>query len=182
MIWLAFFMRRTVFLVSLLSLRKVEGIELKIAFLPALILPRTLKKPLIEIKVREKIYDVYLYHGGGKWRYVHIANERYSVVFSKLGGMASRGVSRTLGTSKRVAINLPGGVGRAKVRTLPKPKGNGHVPLLVFSPEPAELTYVTKERTSIRVAFTGERIGLWQIFTRDTLINYLDRDSRGFYD
>ena len=181
-IWLAFFIRRIALFFSLHKLKKQSDTDIKITFLPALFLPFTAKKPLATVRVRKKLFDIYLYNGGGRGRFVHIANEKFTVVFSKLGGMASKGASRTLGTNKRVIINLPSGVGRAKVRLLPEIKEGSNTPLLVFSPAPAELTYVTEERTSIKVAFTGERIGKWQIFTKDTLSRYLDRESRGFFD
>lgn len=181
-ILLIFLIRRTAFLFSLLKLRKSEEIEVRLVSLISLFLPFTAKKPLAKVRVRKKLFSIYLYHGGGRWRYVHIASDRYTVVFSKLGGKTVRSASRTLGTSKRVIINLPSGVSRSKVRLLPEIKESEAIPLLVFSPEPAELTYVTKERTSIKVAFTGERVGSWLIFTKDTLLSYLDRESRGFFD
>jgi len=180
--WLCFVIMRLSVLFSLLSLRKTDGIEVTFKSLPSIFLPATAKKPLATVRVRNKLFDIYLYHGGGRWRYVHIANDRYTVVFSKLGGMTPKGASKTLGTNKRVLINLPSGVSRARVRLLPQIKNDESIPLLVFSPAPAELTYVTEERTSIRVAFTGERVGRWLIFTKDTVLNYLDRESRGFFD
>lgn len=181
-IWLVFFIRRLSLLLSLRGIRRTEGVYVKFKLLPLAFLPFTAKKPIATVRVREKLFDIYLYHGGGRWRYVHIANDRYSVVYTKLGGMTPKGISNSTATNKRVLVNMPTGVGSAKVRLLPEGNGGIGTPLLVFSPAPAELTYVSEERTSIKVAFTGERIGKWQIFTKETLINYLDRESRGFYD
>ena len=56
------------------------------------------------------------------------------------------------------------------------------IPALIFCPEPRELSYVTKERCSIKLAFMGDEVIGHRVFTPDTFESYIDRDSRGFYD
>ncbi len=178
----AFLIKRIRALFSVLSLAKINSVSVRMLHPINLLLPFTSRRPTARITAREKHFDVYLYHGGGRTKFVHIASDRYTVVFSKRGGMTAKGAGRGFGTKKRVVVNLPTGVSHPKVRLLPRIESTDATPILLFCPAPHELTFVTPERTSIRVAFTGDKIGRWQIFTPDTLARYIDRESRGFYD
>ena len=180
---LVFLTRRIALALRLRSLKKIKGAEVKLQAPLSLFSRGVSKRPYISVKVDGVTYDVHLFNGVGYTRVVHIASPKFAVVFTRLGGITPRRVSKTLTARPRAVVVMPSGVARAKTRVIPEPKREaGHIPVLLFCPEPSELTYVTKERTSIKVAFTGEQVGNWLIFTKSTLIRHMDRRARGFFD
>ena len=52
------------------------------------------------------------------------------------------------------------------------------VPVLIFSPAPNEVSYVTETKNSIRVAFSGDRVYGARIFTASTFLTIADREYR----
>ncbi len=180
---ITFLTRRAWLIIRLFRIRKIDGASIKLTSPLSLLSRGVSRRPLISVTLGGAVYDVHLFNGGGRSRVVHIASPKFAVVFTRLGGITPRRVSKTLTARPRAVVVMPSGVAGAKTRIIPTPaRKNGHIPVLLFSPEPSELTYVTKERTSIKVAFTGEQVGSWLIFTKDTLIRHLDRRSRGFFD
>ncbi len=172
------------------SLRKITGVRVEFtapasSLLPFLT-PRTSRAAVAYIHVGGKIYDLYLFSGEGRLRHVHIANEKYVATFSKRGGTGIHIKNTVVGGRVLNSVTrflVPHRAERAKTRFLPDAKAEaGHIPVLLFSPVPNELTYVTKERTSIKVAFTGDTVGKFMIFTKSTFYNRIDRASRGFFD
>ena len=180
---LIFIVRRIALAIGLRSFGKIDGARVKLHSPLALLSRGVSKRPLISVTVDGATYDVHLFNGVGRTRVVHIASPKFAVVFTRLGGITPRRVSKTLTARPRAVVVMPSGVARAKTRVIPEPKReSGHIPVLLFCPEPSELTYVTDERTSIKVAFTGEQVGRWLIFTKSTLIRHVDRRARGFFD
>ena len=49
---------------------------------------------------------------------------------------------------------------------------------LILNPAPCEVSYVTEKKTSIRVAFTGDKVYGTEIFTATTFVNHIERESR----
>ncbi len=180
---LLFVFRRVRLAFKVSAIRKLDGVRLKLASPLSLFSLGVSRRPLLHLYVKDSVYDVHLFNGGGRSRFVHIASEKYAVVYSKFGGITPRKASKTFSARPRTVVVMPSGIARAKTRIIPTPKrADGHIPVLLFCPEPSELTYVTPERTSIRVAFTGERVGDWLIFTAGTLFRHVDRSSRDFFD
>ena len=136
------------------------------------------KTPDITVEIRDTVYRIHLYNGGGGARFVHFANERFSVVYSKW---------KTVMRSSRGVHGLPRDLGltlsvKGKVNVIPPPskyEGSKRVEnILLFSPAPAEVSYVTEEKTSIRLAFTGDTLYSYKIFTASTFATYAERRWR----
>lgn len=54
--------------------------------------------------------------------------------------------------------------------------------ILLFSPAPYEVSYVTEERSTIRLAFTGDELYGYRIFTPSTFVTFIDREKRRMED
>ena len=50
--------------------------------------------------------------------------------------------------------------------------------ILLFTPAPNEVSYVTEEKTTIKLAFTGDEFYGMKIFTTSSFIAYADRETR----
>ena len=163
---------------SVLALGSISGVSLVSLSPVAFILPFVTKRAAAYVSVRDKTYAIRIFNGRGMAYAAHIASARYATVFMKSGTVARarrvRDGFRTVAEGSRVY--------RAKTLLLPDMTEPGVTPLLVFVPEPRELTYVTKKRTSIRVAFVGDEVFGIRVFTKRTLVSFIDRDSRGFYE
>lgn len=136
------------------------------------------KTPDITVQIRDTVYRLHLYNGGGGARYVHFASDRFSVVYSKWktimrssGGV--QGLPRNLG----LTLSVKGEVN--VIEPLSSYEGRGKVEnILLFSPAPAEVSYVTEEKTSIKLAFTGDTLYGYKIFTPSTFATYAERKWR----
>lgn len=171
--------RRLSLLFSILSLKKIDTVTVHITNFFALVSKKVTKKPFAKITVGDKIYAIRLFNGKGHSHAAHIVNESFASVFLKTGGAVKvRTLSRHAFAVKEAArVYFP--------RTVFLPDTAGYpdeIPILIFSPSPRELTYVTAERTSIKAAFTGDEIFGFKVFTKTTFANFIDRDSRGFFD
>ncbi len=140
------------------------------------------KSPDITVKIRDTVYRIHLYSGGGGTKFVHFANDRFSVVYSKWKTVmrSSRGMhglprelGLTLSVKGRVNVIPPLSEHTGKERV---------VNVLLFSPAPAEVSYVTEEKTSIRLAFTGDTLYGYKIFTPSTFAIFAERQWRAEVD
>ena len=111
------------------------------------------KTPDITVQIRDTVYRLHLYNGGGRARYVHFASDRFSVVYSKWktvmrSSLGVQGLPRNLG----LTLSVKGEVN--VIEPLSSYQGRGRVEnILLFSPAPEEVSYVTEEKTSIKLAF-----------------------------
>ena len=171
--------RRLSLLFSIKKLSKIDTVEVEITNPYAILSKKVARKPFAKIKVRDKIYAVRLFNGKGFSHAAHIVNESYATVFMKTGGA----VKVRMFVRKVAAVHEAARVYFPRTVFLPDTTNeSGEIPILLFSPSPRELTYVTKERTSIKAAFTGDEIFGVKVFTKTTFANFIDRDSRGFFD
>lgn len=171
--------RRLALLFSILKLRKINTVEVKITNPLALLSGKVTKKPFAKVKVRDNIYAVRLFNGRGYSHAAHIVNKSYAAVFMKTGGA----VKVRMLARRAIAVEEAARVYFPRTVFLPDTENqNGEISILLFSPAPRELTYVTEERTSIKAAFTGDEIFGFKVFTKTTFANFIDRDSRGFFD
>ena len=171
--------RRLSLLFSILKLKKIDTVQVQITNFAALLSKKVTKIPFAKVHVDEKVYAVRLFNGKGFRHAAHIVNERYASVFMKTGGAIKvrMFVRRVTAVQEAARVYFP--------RTVFLPdtsNDDGEIPILLFSPAPRELTYVTEERTSIKAAFTGDEIFGSKVFTKTTFANFIDRDSRGFFD
>lgn len=174
-----FIKRRLSMLSTVLKLKKIETVEVQITNFLALLSKKVTETPFAKVTVGNKVYSVRLFNGKGFRHAAHIVNERYASVFLKTGGAVKiRSLARrAVVTHEAPRVYFP--------RTVFLPdtsNANGEIPILLFSPAPRELTYVTEERTSIKAAFTGDEVFGFKVFTKTTFANFIDRDSRGFFD
>ena len=174
-----FIKRRLSMLSTVLKLKKIETVEVQITNFSALLSKKVTETPFAKVTVGNKVYSVRLFNGKGFRHAAHIVNERYASVFLKTGGAIKiRSLARrAVVTHEAPRVYFP--------RTVFLPdtsNANGEIPILLFSPAPRELTYVTEERTSIKAAFTGDEVFGFKVFTKTTFLNFIDRDSRGFFD
>lgn len=177
-----FIFKRTLLLCQIYSLKKMCGAKITLhsfPFRPMWMMP---KGPDISVEILDTVYLLRLYSGGGDFSSVHFVNEKYSAVYIQVKG-ASR--------SHRAKINTPsltGGINiGTKVYILPEfdvptelrsRRGIDIVKVMLLNPAPSAMTYVTEEKTSIRVAFTGDEFYGMKVFTGSTFINHADRESR----
>ena len=175
---LVFIIKRSIMLAGIYALKK--QCDAKITLHTFIYRPMwwKCKTPDITVEIRDTVYRIHLYNGGGGARFVHFANERFSVIYSKW---------KTVMRSSRGTYGLPRNLGltlsvKGKVNAIPPPskyEGNKRVEnILLFSPAPAEVSYVTEEKTSIRLAFTGDTLYSYKIFTASTFVTYAERKWR----
>ena len=136
------------------------------------------KTPDITVQIRDTVYRLHLYNGGGRARYVHFASDRFSVVYSKWktvmrSSLGVQGLPRNLG----LTLSVKGEVN--VIEPLSSYQGRGRVEnILLFSPAPEEVSYVTEEKTSIKLAFTGDTLYGYKIFTPSSFATYAERKWR----
>ena len=173
-----FITKRILLLVRLGSLKK--SCKAKIGLHTFIFKPMLIKskKPDITVQILDTVYRIRLYSGGGISKFVHFANRKYSVIHSrlKLRGYAQR---VGFGTSVITRQMLPV---RSKVRLVSdierKEEGKNVVDVLLFNPAPAEVSYVSEERNTIKLAFTGDEMYGYRIFTASTFARFAERQYR----
>ncbi len=158
-------------------LSKTDGIEIKRIGCPILSLVRFSKTPEYIMDIFGERYYIRCYNGGGVSKSVHFANGKFSVRYSHVRSYYYRpGVGRIVRTR---GFNLG-----AAVKIIPEiqlPKALQDVDfreILIFNPAPTEVSYVVKEKNSIRAAFTGDVVYGRQIFTASTFEIFADREAR----
>lgn len=172
-----FTVKRLKLLISVLRLKRLGGVELEDCNVFAFFSPFVSKKPVVRVKVYSKYYAVRLFSGKSSLYAVHIANREYAAVFMKSGGAVKvrRFVRSMRAVQEGSRVYFP-----RTVIMKPIEKHPDDTEIMIFSPAPRELTYVTEKRTSIKVAFTGDDVYGMMIFTNSTFINFIDRCTRGF--
>ena len=177
-----FLTKRIKLIISVLRLGQIPGVTVEISYLPAFLLPRITARAAARVTVRGKVYSVRIYNGRGNLFSVHFANEKYSSVFLKTAGAVKarvfgRRVARVQVIDEGTSVYFP------KTVIIPKRIDDSFdEAVMIFNPAPKELTYVSNEKTSIKVAFTGDTVLGERIFTKTSFANFIDRDSRGFFD
>ncbi len=172
--------KRVFLLVKLYSLKKECGAKITLHTFP--LLPALCKRsrPDITVEILDTVYYIRLYSGVNSSKTVHFANERFSVIFSKLHIMmraSGRAAARRAGPTLTASFNTGGRVRVMKPLEIPKTPKRA-VKVMMFSPAPNEVSYVTDEKTSIRLAFTGDELYGYKVFTASTFAIYAEREAR----
>ena len=171
--------KRLSLLFKIKALSRLDGVTVENINVFAFLSPRITKKPAVRVKIRNKSYAVRLFSGKDKLHSVHIASAEYAVVFLKSGGAVT---TRRFLRGARI-VKEPARIYFPKTVIIPKAeKQANEEEIIIFSPAPKDLTYVTEKLNSIRAAFTGDKIYDFTVFDASSFINYIDRSSRGFYD
>lgn len=171
--------KRISLLLSVIKLGRLDGVTVEVCNVFAALLPIITRKPVYRVKVYGKTYAVRLFSGKGAFYAVHIVNREYAAVFMKSGGAVKvrRFVRSMRAVHEDSRVYFP-----RTVIMKPMEKNPDDIEVMIFSPAPRELTYVSENRTSIKVAFTGDEVYGMKVFTKTTFANFIDRDTRGFYD
>lgn len=172
---------------TLIKLSKLKGlVGAKITYLRFPFLPTAFasEKADISVEILDTVYLLRLYSGGGVTKFVHFASEKYSVRYSRIrtGRFVIQGRIRSrFITFADSAFNV--GTKVIILPPFPIPEDDRYFGkrierILLFSPAPNEVSYVTKEKTSIRTAFTGDEMYGIKIFTGSSFVSYADRETR----
>ena len=181
--------KRSVAIRKLSSLRETCGASVSYTRMPFLSFFKLGDKPDAVIETKDSIYLLRFIDTPGGGKHLHFASERFFVTYTKspwsLGGLLQLrrryrvAASNTHGTSssERVRILPPMQI-EEKYLSASEIYGKKVVPVLLFNPAPKELSYVTREKTSINVAFTGDEVYGFRVFTVSTFVIYVDRATR----
>jgi len=168
---------------KLASLKKLCGAKVTYLKFPLISLIRWQAKPEIMVEIRDTVYLIRTIGAGGASKSFHFASPRFTVTFTKFFMVLT---PRSWRAMRGRAANISGMHIFIKVRTLPElqvPEELSRdprkkiVPVLIFSPAPGSLTYVAEEKTSIKLAFTGDEFYGHKIFTASTFVAYADREA-----
>ncbi len=139
----------------------------------------------IELTVGKKTYYIRLFNGGGKKRCIHFASPEYCVRFT---GRVSGPFGGKFGTHMINYANSTfyTGVKVYKMKPFNIPvstnDGEGTERIMIFNPAPNYVSFVTEEKTTIKVAFTGDEFYGFKIFSLSSFIAYADRETRNSDD
>ena len=167
---------------KLLSLKKA-GADVRL--FPSLLLShfRISKCADAIVRIGKRIYLIRFLSGRSALSFVHFASERFVTVYSKI----RFSVGNLLSRRREAQGNTLNDTSRQKVYVIPKLeipkeceayKTYEITEVIMLDPEPAEVTFVTKEKTSIKAAYTGDGVYGRLIFTPDTFVTYADRMKR----
>ena len=142
---------------------------------------RATADPDMTIEILDTVYLVRIYSGGGSLHSVHFASEKFSCVYLRLRpsqrsphgtGASSLAMSSGINLSAKVHVIDPLAVPTVEA------DGKRYVRVIIFNPAPGVLSYVTPEKTSIKIAFTGDDLWGVKVFTDFTFIRYAERMMR----
>lgn len=182
---ISWFSKRIMLITKLKSLKKECGATVKFERFP--FLPNSLmsKKHDVTVEINDTVYLIKLY-SGGRGRFVHFASPRYSVRFKRM--RAGRFVVNPKWRSGAFSVangsfNIGAKVFIVPEFTIPDNKdersyGKKFEKVLIFNPAPFEVSYVTEEKTTIKLAFTGDEFYGIKIFTASSFVSYADRETR----
>ena len=182
--FISWFYKRVNLCVKLGSLKKMCGAKITYQRFPFLPTRFMSEKADIIVEILDTVYLIRLYSGGGITKYVHFASPEYSVRYSrlKMGRFVINGRIRSrFITFADSAFN----VGTKVITMPPFPIPNDDrlykkrvERVLLFCPAPNEVSFVTKEKTSIRTAFEGDSMYGIKVFTGSSFIAHADRETR----
>lgn len=179
---ISFSSKRILFLMRLSTLKRECNAKIRLhsfLFRPMWIKP---KGPDATVEIADTIYLIRLYSGAGKYHSVHFASEEYSCVYMRMRASA-RSPYGTGASSLAMSsgINLSAKVHRITPMEIPeqyKESKKKVVRVLLLNPAPSVLSYVSPEKTSIKIAFTGDEMHGQKVFTADSFMRYADRMKR----
>ncbi len=162
---------------SIKRIGKISGVSVKVLKNPLLSTMNVPTSPELLVDIMGEIYLVRTYNGGGVGNVVHFASERFTVRFSRFKTATFRAPRGRFFTVRGFSVG-----GKIKtVEPIVVPEELTHrnfKEVILFNPAPGEVSYVTEEKTSIKVAFTGDEVYGRKIFTTSTFENFVDREAR----
>ncbi len=174
--------KRLLLIRRLRSLAKKSGAVIHFRRHPLLKFGRPSAAPDLTVRLGNTLYLVRLYNGGGVGKVVHFASTRFTVRFSrmKIATYVRRGRATLISTASRGFAVGTKVIPISPMDTTEFSDENGvkTVPVWIFNPAPGEVSLVTEEKTSIKIAFTGDKVYGEQIFTASTFVSYAEREYR----
>ncbi len=178
-----FITKRTIMLLRIFALKRECGAKISLHSFPYRPMWLTPKRADITVEILDTVYHIRLYSGGGLAKNVHFASKDYSCVYTQIkGGMKAYrkaagqntpALTSGLNISSRVLVLPPLEIPEADIR------GPKHIErVLLMTPAPASVSYVTEAKTSVQIAFTGDEVYGMKVFTASTFFRYADRQSR----
>lgn len=161
-------------------LGKIQGVEVRMLKNPMLSLLSVSSEPEFIVSVFGECYLVRTYNGGGGTNVVHFASEKFTVKFPSIKSI----VFMPRSPRARRAITVKGfsfGGSVKVIEPLIKPECLGerkYTEIIVFNPAPSDVSYVSPEKTKIKIAFTGDEVYGRKIFTISTFEIFVDREAR----
>ena len=183
--------RRAVAISKIKRLGELRGVSVSFPRNPYLSLWGLGKTPDIVVDIGSKVYIIRLLSGKGKLKRVHFASPEFFVIFNRtvlLTGTTGRRfrISKRAGhtslTLNRRTYILPPLEIPGEYKKRHDLDEREIIPTLIFNPAPHAVSYVTPERTSIRVAFTGDEIFGMKVYTASSFALYLERLMRELYN
>ncbi len=176
---LTYTVKRLKLLYTVSCLGKIDGVHVEIDSYLSFFIPRPTRTAAARVTVGDKVYSVRIFNGISASHSVHFASRKFASVSIKTPGATK---ARIFGRHVSAVKMDSGSAHFARTVIMPPMQDEGClIPVIIFNPAPRELTYVTPEKNSIKVAFTGDTVMGVRIFTRSTFANFIDRSSRGFY-
>ena len=175
---LCFIIKRCAMLRKIYSLKKECNAKISLHRCPFSPFVCRGEKPDITVEILDTVYGIRLYSGIAPTRFVHFVDGEYSVVYKRLRAMVMPSRSSTR-MAKGIALTYSSG-GHVNImgKMTDEVDGKKCQRVLLFSPAPHEVSYVTEEKTTIRLAFTGDTLYGYKVFTTSTLVTYIDREKR----
>ena len=173
---LRFTVKRLGLLFKLVGLKRATGAEIKLHSFPLRPMWAVGQNPDITVKILDTVYRIRLYSGGGAAKSVHFSDRCWSVIYSKIKAGT---VSPRRKNARLVNIsNLTVGARVVHIPDIARADDPRVVDVLLFNPAPAEVSFVTDEGNSIRLAFTGDEMQGYTVFTASTFVRYAERRYR----
>ncbi|MBR2930899.1 MAG: hypothetical protein IKC32_06685 [Clostridia bacterium] len=193
--FLTWFIKRTALIFKLLGLKKSCNAKVSLLSFPYRPMWLVREGADARVEIMNTVYLIRFYSGGGISKSVHFANESYSCIYMRLKGLRGvRGMGRS-SLAMSSGINLYAKVVYTPPFPIPEEYSESEkhiVRALILNPAPGMLSYVTEEKTSIKIAFTGDELYGIKVFTASTFERYAERmmreeqrllrEARGEYD
>ena len=159
----------------------------KLKILRSPLLPPRLNssKPDVYIRILDTVYLIRLYSGRGKHHMVHFASEKFSVRYMKMAlrmlasprrlgkGIAYADSAKAFTVRSKVFVSSPLEIDKQLVGDAK------HIEkILLFNPAPHSVSYVSEERTGIKLALTGDEIYGMKIYTGSSFVAYAQNQSK----
>ena len=177
--------KRIVLICRLTKLAKEYDGKLKFLRFPLLPTRTNTAKPDAYVKILDTVYLIRLYSGAGKHYMIHFASEKFSVRYMKMA-LRMLASTRTRGKGIAYADSRKAFTVRSKVfisKPMETPENLAadakHVEkILLFNPAPHGVSYVSDERTSIKLALTGDELYGMKIFTGSSFVAHATKQSQ----
>ena len=181
-----YLVKRAQAITKLLSLKKDCKAKIIFTRMPFLSYFKLSAKPDVIVEIGSSVYLIRLINGKGGLRFLHFASKEFFVTFSKIRisigsllkiGARHKSVSSQTTSKHSVKIlpplEIPEEYAQKSYFDLRKT-----VPVLIFTPAPNEITYVTESKNAIKSAYEGDFMYGQMVFTPSAFVTYADRARR----